>query len=466
MSKRFISIVCLILAVVMVLSLVLTGVSVYAVTQSEIDELERQRDEIRTRLANIDEQRSHLESDREQTMALKAQLDEQCALLQDDINLLTEQIELYGSMVEEKSREVDAAVEAEQEQYERYVKRLRAMEENDTWSYVSFLFKATSFVDLLSRLDDVTDIITHDQKVEEEYTEARESVEAVRQEYESIQSAQEAKYIELEGKQKQLEEDIQAASEVITTLEADIDAYTALYDSAESEREQIQTRIDEKSAELKRQQEEEEAARKRAAEAAAAAAAAAAARNASGSVSSSTTTSSGSSGGNSSSSGSGGYSSSSGSSSYSGSGTSSYAASGGYYMWPSYCTYITSRFGYRVHPIFQTTKYHSGVDIAASYGTAIYAAASGTVTIAESSTGYGNYVTIYHNNGQTTLYGHMSSIAVYAGQTVSQGDVIGYVGSTGYATGPHLHFEVRENGSCIDPLQYFNTSSFTFSSSA
>ena len=93
------------------------------------------------------------------------------------------------------------------------------------------------------------------------------------------------------------------------------------------------------------------------------------------------------------------------------------------------------------------------------------AAAAGTVTIAEYSSGYGNYVTIYHSNGSTTLYGHMSSIAVTAGQTVSQGQVIGYVGSTGYSTGPHLHFEVRVNGTCVDPVQYFPGVGFTYSSS-
>ena len=141
-------------------------------------------------------------------------------------------------------------------------------------------------------------------------------------------------------------------------------------------------------------------------------------------------------------------------------------AAAGSYSWPcASSTYITSKFGYRIHPIFQTQKYHSGVDIAANSGEPITAAAGGTITIAEYSSSYGNYVVIYHSDGTTTLYAHMSSMAVSAGQTVSKGDVIGYVGSTGNSTGPHLHFEVRVNGSCVDPLQYFSLS-FSYASDA
>ena len=133
--------------------------------------------------------------------------------------------------------------------------------------------------------------------------------------------------------------------------------------------------------------------------------------------------------------------------------------SSGYYAWPANTTYITSPFGYRVHPIYGTSRLHSGTDIGASYGSPVTAAAAGSVITAVldyGTTGYGTYVAIYHDNGTTTLYGHMSSLAVSQGDYVSQGQVIGYVGSTGASTGPHLHFEVRINGSCVDPMQYFS----------
>ncbi|MEE0204370.1 MAG: M23 family metallopeptidase, partial [Oscillospiraceae bacterium] len=89
-------------------------------------------------------------------------------------------------------------------------------------------------------------------------------------------------------------------------------------------------------------------------------------------------------------------------------------------------------------------------------GTAVLAADGGTVSVATYSSSYGNYVMLYHADGTTTLYAHMSSLAVSAGQTVSQGSTIGYVGETGWAKGPHLHFEVRKDGATLDPLAYFS----------
>ena len=129
----------------------------------------------------------------------------------------------------------------------------------------------------------------------------------------------------------------------------------------------------------------------------------------------------------------------------------------GTYIWPCpSSTYVTSAFGMREHPLFGDERPHSGIDIAGSAGSEVLAADSGTVAVATYSSSYGNYVTIYHSNGDYTLYAHMSSLAVTAGQNVTQGDVIGYVGSTGWATGPHLHFEIRVNGSTVDPLSYFS----------
>ena len=117
---------------------------------------------------------------------------------------------------------------------------------------------------------------------------------------------------------------------------------------------------------------------------------------------------------------------------------------------------VTSPYGYRTHPIFGTQKLHTGIDIGAGSGAAISASGSGRVILAESYGGYGNAVVIDHGGGLATLYAHQSRIAVSFGQQVSRGDTIGYVGCTGYCTGPHLHFETREFGLRVDPMKYLN----------
>ena len=125
----------------------------------------------------------------------------------------------------------------------------------------------------------------------------------------------------------------------------------------------------------------------------------------------------------------------------------------GVFIWPVNGV-ITSPFGYRNHPIFGRTILHSGIDIGVDEGTPVHAADGGVVVEADWIGGYGNAVIIDHGNGLSTLYGHNSSLAVSAGQTVSQGQVIAYAGSTGNSTGPHVHFEVRANGDPVDPNGY------------
>lgn len=117
---------------------------------------------------------------------------------------------------------------------------------------------------------------------------------------------------------------------------------------------------------------------------------------------------------------------------------------------------IASGFGYRIDPVYKTTKMHEGLDFAAPQGTPIYATADGTINTAGSTgNGYGNHVIINHGYGYETLYGHMVRVKVKSGETVKRGQVIGWVGSTGKSTGPHLHYEVHKNGTKIDPIYFF-----------
>jgi murein DD-endopeptidase MepM/ murein hydrolase activator NlpD len=117
---------------------------------------------------------------------------------------------------------------------------------------------------------------------------------------------------------------------------------------------------------------------------------------------------------------------------------------------------IASGFGYRIDPVYKTTKFHAGLDFSAPQGTPIYATADGTVTTAGSTgNGYGNHVIINHGYGYETLFGHMVRVKARNGQTVKRGEVIGWVGSTGKSTGPHCHYEVHKYGEKIDPIYFF-----------
>lgn len=145
-------------------------------------------------------------------------------------------------------------------------------------------------------------------------------------------------------------------------------------------------------------------------------------------------------------------------------GTASAAPSTGSMTWPVPGAYVSSPYGMRYHPTTGAYTMHTGVDLAADYGTPILAAAGGTVIIASApvagqntgGSGYGNYIVIDHGNGDSTLYGHCRNLYVSVGDTVSAGEKIAEVGSTGTSTGPHCHFEVRINGQRVDPLDYIS----------
>lgn len=113
---------------------------------------------------------------------------------------------------------------------------------------------------------------------------------------------------------------------------------------------------------------------------------------------------------------------------------------------------VSSGYGYRIHPIYRSVRFHSGIDLARPAGTRVLAATGGIVTRAGWAAGYGLLVTIDHGSGVETRYAHLASIAVGPGQRLGKGDLIGLVGSTGRSTGPHLHYEVRRNGRAVSPV--------------
>ena len=381
-------------------------VPAYAVTQSQIDELKEQRNVIRAQRQEKQAIVEALEAEKAGVVAQKQAMDERNMYTLQQIQLNNQEIELYDEMIAEKAAELEEAQRLEDEQLERYRARVRAMEENGGYNILAIISKSDSFSDMLTAMDDVGEIMESDRQLEDAYIAARENTESVKADYENTRSELEELKAQLKAEQEELEKDIEEAIQIILDLENDLENRQAEYDAIMAAEDAANATIDKLVAELEAQ---------RAAEAAAAAAAAG-----------------GSSGGGS-------------------------ANASGSFLWPvaSY-VYVSSRFGLRVHPITGKTKSHTGIDIASNQGTAVYASDGGTVTLAGWNGGYGNCIMIDHGNGYVTLYGHLSSISVSVGQTVSQGATIGAVGSTGNSTGPHLHFEVLKNGTRIDPEQFFS----------
>ena len=415
LKKTLRSVVCALLAAVVFAA----SLPAYAVSQSEIDELQKKLDALEQQAQEQQDVINDLTSQKARFITRKLALDNKIEINRQMIELIGEQIEIYDEIIAEKQAELDKALEKETAQTELLRSRIRAMEENSSYSYASFIFDSSSVTELLSRIGDVNDIMHYDKALEEEYMAAREDVESIKKSYEEVRHEQELLQKELDTKQAELDAQVEAAYTMIADIETLSDDAQAEYDAIAEE-------------EAKAEETLQEAIRKRAAEEAA--------KNAANNANSSGA--SGGSGGNS-----GGGGSSGGGS----------ATSLSNLQWPvPSCTLITSRFGYRVAPTTGASTYHGGLDIGAGMGASIVAAGAGDVIYAGANGGYGNCVMIDHGNGVVTVYAHMSSIGVSYGQYVTAGQYVGAVGSTGVSTGPHCHFEIRINGAQTDPAAYFS----------
>lgn len=392
----------------------------YAVSQAEIDDLQKKLDALEQQAQEQQDVINDLTSQKARFITRKLALDNKIEINRQMIELIGEQIEIYDEIIAEKQAELDKALEKETTQTELLRSRIRAMEENSTYSYASFIFDSSSVTELLSRIGDVNDIMHYDKTLEEEYMAAREDVESIKKSYEEARHEQELLQKELDTKQAELDAQVEAAYTMIADIETLSDDAQAEYDAIAEE-------------EAKAEETLQEAIRKRAAEQA--------------KYNQNNNSNNGGGGGNSG--GSGGNS---------GGGS---ATSLSNLQWPvPSCTLITSRFGYRVAPTTGASTYHGGLDIGAGMGASIVAAGAGDVIYAGANGGYGNCVMIDHGNGVVTVYAHMSSIGVSYGQYVTAGQYVGAVGSTGVSTGPHCHFEIRINGAQTDPAAYFSGLSY------
>ncbi len=452
--QRFVRAVALFLAGLMLFSLVfaaLGSIIASATYDDALDQLEQEKEDIRNDKIEAGNKAASLREQKAAWVQQKEALDEKNRLAQEEILNTQKQIEIYNEMIAEKQKEADAAQAAADEQLALYKKRLRSMEENGQFNtYMNVLLGAKSFDDLLSRVDVLTEIMESDKRLEQSYKDTRDEAIRVKAEYEQLNVELEAKKAELEAEVEQLKQEIAEADEMIAEIQKDIDKYTALYNAAAASEAAVMNKINSILAEIAAA---EEAARKEAEEAAK--------REEEAQKNNQTQVGDGATdNGDSSSGGEGSGVTDNGSSGGEQTATppASTSPATGSYIWPTpNSRLITSLYGNRMHPILGYERYHSGVDINGSVGDPVVAADGGTVILSSyDAGGYGNYIVINHGGGRTTLYAHMSSVAVSVGNVVSQGQTIGYVGSTGLSTGPHLHFEIAVNGNRHDPLGYLS----------
>ena len=409
-NKRFVRIVAVVLAIIMLFSIVMIAINALAgasasaaVTQSQIDKLREEKKDYERQKREITSKINTIEFERMTEIAKKGVLDDRITLTGLEIDNINEIINQYNILIREKEYEVVIAQNREELQLEKYRYRVRDMEENGIITYLEIVFDSTSFSDLLARLDFVGDIMRADENSYYDLQNARSYTIAAKAALEDTKTELEEEKGYLEIKEAELLEQLAEAHELILKMEADIDSAYELRQQVIAEEERVQREINAAVEELRRQQ---EAARQ------------AAARQS-------------------------GQSSSGG----------TWASGTGQFMWPAGGG-ITSEFGIRKHPVYGDLRMHNGVDIAAAHGTNVVAADSGTVITSTYNSNYGNYVVISHGDGLTTLYAHLSSRQVTAGTAVTKGQVVGLVGSTGISTGPHLHFEVSLNGTRVNPRNY------------
>ncbi|MBR3570004.1 MAG: peptidoglycan DD-metalloendopeptidase family protein [Oscillibacter sp.] len=403
-------------ALLAVLLVTAAAVPPRAVTREEIDALMAEADGVQEQQAALEAQISEYSYEIGRTLEQKAALDAQIAELEGEVARLEAQIADCQARIEETERQLGDARERETEKYEQFRQRVRAMEEEGRMNYWMILFRATSFVDFLTRLDFVTEIMESDRRVMDELRALQAEIAGKQRELEAERLELETASAECLSKKAELDARREAANQLIIELEASRTEAESDRDILVEEAERIQAEILRLSEQLAR---EEEEARIRAEEEAAEAYRALREQM---SVELDDFV---------------------------------FSEGGGGYIWPVNSRRVTSPFGNRTSPGGIGSTNHKGIDIGGvGYGTPVHAAKAGTVIISQYSNSYGNFVVVSHGSGNTTLYAHMSSRLVEAGQAVSQGDILGLTGSTGHSTGPHLHFEITVNGTRINPLIY------------
>ena len=391
----------LFLAAVMVLCIM--PVPAVAASSAEIQkELDFLKDENKAIQAEINAIRRDFDANASDIQALvdqKNAVDQEIALLNTQIININDQLSAYGQLIADAQDKLDQEEERLSELSRKHKERIRAMEEEGKLSYWDVLFEASSFTDLLDRLNMVDEIAASDQRRLEQMREVADLVESNRNELEKGKAELEETRVQLSETQASLEIKRTESDGILRELIEKQEEFQLLLDESEAAQDDLMKEIAAKEKELSAAKYEEHLAKL-----------ALQGQNPPSDASWATPVS--------------GYT-------------------------------LTSPFGMRNHPVLGVARMHNGIDMACASGTPIYATRAGKVTTAAyQAGGAGNYVSINHGDGFASIYMHMTHYVVYAGQSVAQGQLIGYVGSTGISTGPHLHFGISYAGTYVNPLAY------------
>ena len=404
MKKKIQKVLVVILAAAMLLSVMLPLLSVFAraaVTQSDINsiksdlsDIQAQKKEAEAKLAAI---RNDLSRAKEQVELIQNQV----LLCEQEINASQAMLDHYDGEIAFKQEEIRDLEEQEAEQYREFYQQVRWLEETGGVSYLSILFEASSFSDMLEYAMLITDIMDYSNRIIEKLEATQTELNMAREALQADRDAQAEVQRDLEGRRQELEEKRAEAQALMNQIAASESEYAAEAKKLADSEALVQKQL--KEAERKYAAQLAELERQRQA---------------------------------------------------------SVNLTSGNWYWPLPGRYsLSSLFGGRIDPINGRPDSHTGTDIPAPRGTPIYAAQDGVVTTVNSNPNastYGNYCIISHGGGYATLYAHQSQApAVREGQTVTKGQVIGYVGSTGRTTGSHLHFELRINGVRNDVIKLY-----------
>ncbi len=367
--------------------------------RQELDGLKSENAEIQKQIDAIRSQYNANASEIQDLVNQKNGIDQEIALLHTQIDNLNEQIMAYGQLVADSQDSLDTAQEELDELNRHYKERIQAMEEEGEITYWQVIFKANSFTDLLDRIAMVEEIAASDQRRLAEIQAAADVVSTQQAQMQEERKSLEAATQELAESQEALDARRNESDAILRQLIAKQAEFQALLDESEALQDELMQEIAQKQKELSNAEYEERLAKL-----------ALQGQN---------------------------------------------PPSNATWITPVSGYVISSAFGMRVHPVLGYARMHNGIDMACAAGTPIYATRAGTVTVASyQAGGAGNYVALNHGDGFGSIYMHMTNYVVTAGQKVSAGQLIGYVGSTGISTGPHLHFGVSYAGTYVNPLAY------------